>query len=183
MTWQHVSSGKVREIYQVDDDRLVLVTSDRVSAFDVVMAEPIPDKGRVLTALSVFWLSQMADMAPHHLVSVDVPHGAPPELEDLEGRVMVVRKAQMLPIECVVRGYLSGSAWAEYRKTGTMHGQPLPTGLRQSERLPEAVFTPSTASTWSSTDFLNIGPTGHIGEVSVIVTITCSPPSPWTATS
>jgi len=144
MNWQHVSSGKVREIYQLDDDRLVLVTSDRVSAFDVVMAEPIPNKGRVLTALSAFWLGELADVAPNHMLGVDVPDGAPPGLEDLEGRVMVTRKAQMLPIECVVRGYLSGSAWAEYRRTGTMHGQPLPAGLRQSERLGEPVFTPST---------------------------------------
>lgn len=147
MTWQHVSSGKVREIYQLDDDRLVLVTSDRISAFDVVMAEPITDKGRVLTALSAFWLSQLADVAPNHLLSVDVPPGAPEALEDLEGRVMVVRKADMLPIECVVRGYLSGSAWAEYRRSGTMHGTPLPEGLSQSARLPEPVFTPSTKAT------------------------------------
>ena len=142
MTWEHVSSGKVREIYRLGEDRLVLVTSDRISAFDVVMAEAIGDKGRVLTALSAFWLEQMAEVAPHHLVSLEVPEGAPGG--DLEGRVMVVRSAQMLPIECVVRGYLSGSAWAEYRKSGTMHGQRLPAGLRQSEQLPEPVFTPST---------------------------------------
>jgi phosphoribosylaminoimidazole-succinocarboxamide synthase len=147
MTWQHVSSGKVREIYQLDDDRLVLVTSDRISAFDVVMAEPIPDKGRVLTALSAFWLSKLADVAPNHLLSVDVPAGAPDGVADLDGRVMVVRKADMLPIECVVRGYLSGSAWAEYRRSGTMHGTPLPPGLSQSDRLPEPVFTPSTKAT------------------------------------
>ncbi len=142
MAWEHVSSGKVREIYRLGGDRLVLVTSDRISAFDVVMAEPIGDKGRVLTALSAFWLERLADVAPHHLVSLDVPEGAPPG--DFEGRVMVVRQAQMLPIECVVRGYLSGSAWAEYRRSGTMHGEVLPAGLRQSERLPEPVFTPST---------------------------------------
>ncbi len=147
MTWQHLTSGKVREIYQLDADRLVLVTSDRISAFDVVMAEPIPDKGRVLTALSAFWLSTLGDVAPNHLVSVEVPEGAPDGLGDLRGRVMVVRRAEMLPIECVVRGYLSGSAWAEYRRTGTMHGQRLPAGLRQSERLPEPVFTPSTKAT------------------------------------
>jgi phosphoribosylaminoimidazole-succinocarboxamide synthase len=147
MTWQHLSSGKVRDIYQMDDDRLVLVTSDRVSAFDVVMAEPVPDKGRVLTALSAFWLEQLSDVAPNHLLSLAVPEGAPEALDDLEGRVMVVRQAAMLPIECVVRGYLSGSAWAEYRRSGTMHGQALPGGLRQSERLPEPVFTPSTKAT------------------------------------
>jgi phosphoribosylaminoimidazole-succinocarboxamide synthase len=142
MSWEHVSSGKVRDIYRLGEDRLVLVTSDRISAFDVVMAEPIPDKGRVLTALSAFWLERLADVAPHHLLSVEVPDGAP--AEDLDGRVMVVRRAEMLPIECVVRGYLSGSAWAEYRRSGTMHGHALPAGLRQSERLPEPVFTPST---------------------------------------
>jgi phosphoribosylaminoimidazole-succinocarboxamide synthase len=150
MTWQHLSSGKVREIFDLGDDRLVMVTSDRMSAFDVVMAEPIVDKGRVLTALTAFWLEQLADVAPHHLVSVAVPAGAPPTLGDpgdLEGRVMVVRRAEMLSIECIVRGYLSGSAWAEYRRAGTMHGQPLPTGLRQSDQLPEAVFTPSTKAT------------------------------------
>jgi phosphoribosylaminoimidazole-succinocarboxamide synthase len=144
VTWTHVSSGKVREIYRLGDDRLVLVTSDRISAFDVVMAEPIGDKGRVLTALTAFWLDRLSDVAPHHLVSLEVPEGAPEGSSDLEGRVMVVRGAEMLPIECVVRGYLSGSAWAEYRRSGTMHGQALPQGLRQSERLPEPVFTPST---------------------------------------
>ncbi|MDQ1355866.1 MAG: phosphoribosylaminoimidazole-succinocarboxamide synthase [Acidimicrobiaceae bacterium] len=146
MSWEHVSSGKVRDIYRLGEDRLVLVTSDRMSAFDVVMAEPIPDKGRVLTALSAFWLEKLADVAPHHLLSVEVPAGAPSGVgsDGLAGRVMVVRRAEMLPIECVVRGYLSGSAWAEYRRSGTMHGQALPAGLRQSERLPEPVFTPST---------------------------------------
>jgi phosphoribosylaminoimidazole-succinocarboxamide synthase len=139
----HLSSGKVREIYRLGDHRLLLVTSDRISAFDVVMAEPIPDKGRVLTALSAFWLERLADVAPNHLLGVDVPaeDGLP---GDLEGRVMVVRQAEMLPIECIVRGYLSGSGWAEYRARGTVCQQALPAGLRQSERLPEAIFTPST---------------------------------------
>lgn len=143
MSLKHVSSGKVRDIYELDAKTLVFVASDRISAFDVVMEEPIPDKGRVLTALTAFWLEHLADVAPNHLLGLDVP----PEVEhpeDLAGRVMVVRKAEMLPIECIVRGYLSGSAWAEYRQSGTMHGQRLPAGLRQSDRLPEAVFTPST---------------------------------------
>ena len=139
---KHVASGKVRDIYELDDKQLLFVTSDRMSAFDVIMAEPIPDKGRVLTALTAFWLTQLADVAPNHLVSFDVPVDA--SEDDLEGRVMVVRKAEMLPIECIVRGYLSGSAWAEYRRTQSMHGTPLPAGLRQSEKLPEPVFTPST---------------------------------------
>ena len=142
---RHVASGKVREIYELDDDHLLFVASDRMSAFDVIMAEPIPDKGRVLTALTAFWLEQLGPVAPNHLVSLDVPPAASSAgLTDLEGRVMVVRRAEMLPVECIVRGYLSGSAWAEYRRTGTMHGQALPAGLRQSEKLPEPVFTPST---------------------------------------
>ena len=142
----HLTSGKVRDIYEIDESHLLFVTSDRMSAFDVVMAEPIPDKGRVLTAVTDFWLSQLADVAPNHLVSLEVPEGiaAPDIAADLEGRVMVVRRAEMLPVECIVRGYLSGSAWAEYRRTQTMHGSTLPAGLRQSERLPEPVFTPST---------------------------------------
>ena len=144
---RHLASGKVREIYELDADRLLFVASDRMSAFDVVMAEPIPDKGRVLTGLTAFWLEHLAAVAPSHLVSLDVPAEAgagPATAADLEGRVMVVRRAEMLPIECIVRGYLSGSAWAEYRRSGTMHGLALPAGLRQSEQLPEPVFTPST---------------------------------------
>lgn len=143
MSLKHLASGKVRDIYELDDKTLVFVTSDRISAFDVVMEEAIPDKGRVLTALTAFWLEQLRDVAPNHLVGLDVPAEAE-HPEELAGRVMVVRKAEMLPIECIVRGYLSGSAWAEYRKTGTMHGQRLPAGLRQSDQLPETVFTPST---------------------------------------
>jgi phosphoribosylaminoimidazole-succinocarboxamide synthase len=146
MSLNHLASGKVRDIYELDDDHLVIVTSDRISAFDVVMAEPIPDKGRVLTAITAFWLEQLADVAPHHLVATGPPPDAP-NPEALAGRTMVVRRADMLPIECIVRGYLSGSAWAEYRRSGTMHGQALPAGLRQSEQLPEPVFTPSTKAT------------------------------------
>jgi phosphoribosylaminoimidazole-succinocarboxamide synthase len=142
----HVYSGKVRDIYDAGDGRLLFVASDRISAFDVVMAEPVPDKGRVLTALTAFWLELVADIAPSHLVSVD-PADFPPgaaQLDDLAGRAMLVRRAEMLPIECIVRGYLSGSAWKEYREHGTMHGQALPAGLRESDRLPAPVFTPST---------------------------------------
>jgi phosphoribosylaminoimidazole-succinocarboxamide synthase len=139
----HLASGKVRDIYELDEKHLLFVTSDRMSAFDVVMAEAIPDKGRVLTAVTAFWLERLTGVAPNHLVSLDVPPGLG-EDQDLDGRVMVVRRAEMLPIECIVRGYLSGSAWAEYKRTQTMHGTPLPSGLQQSERLPEPVFTPST---------------------------------------
>ncbi|MGI8492204.1 MAG: phosphoribosylaminoimidazolesuccinocarboxamide synthase [Acidimicrobiales bacterium] len=146
MTLRHLGSGKVRDIYELGDDCLVFITSDRMSAFDVVMAETIPHKGRVLTAITAFWIAKLAGVAPSHLVSLEVPPEAADldEAGDLEGRTMVVRRAEMLKIECIVRGYLSGSAWAEYRSHGTMHGQRLPAGLRQSDKLPEAVFTPST---------------------------------------
>ncbi len=140
----HIASGKVRDIYAFDEETLLFVTSDRMSAFDVVMAEPIPDKGRVLTAVSAFWFDRLSAVAPSHLVDLEVPPSTSGLGEDLAGRIMVVRKAEMLPIECIVRGYLSGSAWAEYRRSGTMHGQRLPEGLRQSEQLPSPVFTPST---------------------------------------
>ena len=141
----HRYSGKVRDIYDAGDDRLLLVASDRISAFDVVMAEPIHDKGRVLTAVSAFWFEVLADVVGSHLISTDVtdfPAGA--QDADLAGRSMLVRRAEMLPIECIVRGYLTGSAWKEYRRDGTMHGTPLPDGLLESSQLPEPVFTPST---------------------------------------
>ncbi|MDE0803669.1 MAG: phosphoribosylaminoimidazolesuccinocarboxamide synthase [Acidimicrobiales bacterium] len=138
-------TGKVRGIYDAGDDQLLMVASDRISAFDVVMDEAIPDKGRVLTAISVHWFDLLADVAPNHLISTDVadfPDGASDE--DLVGRSMLTRKAEMLPIECIVRGYITGSAWREYAAEGTMHGTPMPAGLRESDKLPEPVFTPST---------------------------------------
>ncbi|MBX3284922.1 MAG: phosphoribosylaminoimidazolesuccinocarboxamide synthase [Actinobacteria bacterium] len=141
----HLSSGKVRDIYDAGLDQLLMVTSDRLSAFDVVMAEPIPDKGRVLTAMSAFWFDLFADVVPGHLISTDLadlPFDDPDP--DLAGRIMLVRKAEMLSIECIVRGYLTGSAWKEYRTEGTMHGTRLPEGLQESSQLPEPVFTPST---------------------------------------
>jgi len=141
----HLSSGKVRDVYDAGDDRLLMVTSDRLSAFDVVMAEPIPDKGRVLTAMSAFWFEHLGDVVAHHLISTDLadlPEGSRDPA--LAGRVMLCRRAEMLSIECIVRGYLTGSAWKEYRSSGTMHGSSLPAGLRESDRLPEPVFTPST---------------------------------------
>ncbi len=146
---EHLYSGKVRDIYDAGDGRLLFVASDRVSAFDVVMAEPVPDKGRVLTAMTVFWLEELADIAPSHLVSADpaeLPEGAA-GIADAAGRTMVVRRADMLQIECIVRGYLSGSAWKEYRTAGTVHGSPAPAGLHESDRLPEPIFTPSTKAT------------------------------------
>ena len=141
----HRYSGKVRDIYDAGEGRLLMVTSDRISAFDVVMDEPIPDKGRVLTAMSTFWFDQMRDLVDNHLLSTeleDLPEGA--RDQSLVGRVMLCREAEMLPVECIVRGYLTGSAWKEYRTSGTMHGTPLPPGLLESSPLPDPVFTPST---------------------------------------
>jgi phosphoribosylaminoimidazole-succinocarboxamide synthase len=130
------SSGKVREIYEWDGD-LLMVASDRVSVYDVVLPTPIPDKGRVLTQMSVFWFELTKDLVPNHLISTDVP-------DEVEGRAMRVRKLEMYPVECVVRGYLSGSGWREYRESGSVCGIELPEGLRESEKLPEPIFTPST---------------------------------------
>ncbi len=149
MTWAIdlplLYSGKVRDIYDAGGDHLLMVTSDRISAFDVVMNETVPDKGRVLTAMSAFWFDAMADVAPNHLVStsiVDLPDGA--DDRDLTGRFLLCRRADMLPIECVVRGYLAGSAWSEYQRSSTMHGVELPAGLLEASKLPEPVFTPAT---------------------------------------
>ena len=140
-----IASGKVRDVYDAGDDLLLMVTSDRISAFDVVMTEPIPDKGRVLTAISAFWFDLLSDVVPNHLVSTDVATlPATAGLPELAGRIMVCRRAEMFPVECIVRGYLSGSAWKEYRESGTMHGTPVPAGLVESSQLPDPVFTPST---------------------------------------
>jgi phosphoribosylaminoimidazole-succinocarboxamide synthase len=141
----HIYSGKVRDIYDAGDGRLLMVTSDRMSAFDVVMDEPVPDKGRVLTAMSAFWFEQFADEVGSHLISTDLadlPESA--QQPEIAGRFMLCRRAEMLPVECIVRGYITGSAWKEYRNHGTMHGAALPEGLQESDRLPAAVFTPST---------------------------------------
>ncbi len=149
MTLERLYSGKVRDIYDAGDGLLLMVASDRISAFDRVFDEPIPDKGRVLTAMTDFWSGRLAEVAPTHLVTVDpasFPLGAE-EIAEVEGRAMLVRRAEMLPIECIVRGYLTGSAWKEYKRSGTMHGAPLPEGLEESARLPEPVFTPSTKAT------------------------------------
>lgn len=142
-----VRSGKVREVYEVGADRLLMVASDRLSAFDVVLDEPIPDKGRVLTGLSVFWFGQTADLVENHLISAD-PTDFPETVgREAAGRAMVVRAARPVLLECVVRGYLFGSAWAEYEKLGTVNGEPLPPGLSQAEQLPEPIFTPTTKAT------------------------------------
>ena len=139
--------GKVRDIYELDD-RLLIVATDRLSAFDVVLPTPIPDKGRVLTQLSLFWFEKLADIVPHHLISTTNFTGElAPYAAALEGRAMLVRRTEPVPIECVVRGYLSGSGWKDYRKTGAVCGIPLSAGLRESDRLPEPIFTPSTKAT------------------------------------
>jgi len=139
--------GKVRDIYDLGD-RLLIVATDRLSAFDVVMPTPIPDKGRVLTQLSLFWFQLLRDVIPNHVLSsTNFPAPFDKHANDLAGRSMLVRKTQPLPIECVARGYLSGSGWKEYRTTGRVCGIPLPAGLQESDRLPEPIFTPATKAT------------------------------------
>jgi phosphoribosylaminoimidazole-succinocarboxamide synthase len=141
--------GKVRDIYEVGE-HLLLVATDRISAFDYVLGSGIPDKGKVLTQLSAFWFEQTRDIVANHLITTDVSR-YPPELrgdaEVLAGRSMLVRKTNPIPIECVARGYLSGSGWKDYRETGTVCGVPLPAGLRESDRLPAPIFTPATKAT------------------------------------
>ena len=141
----HVYSGKVRDIYDAGNNQYLMVTSDRISAFDVVMNQPVPDKGRVLMAMSAFWFEHFSTSMKSHLISTDLsdfPSSA--QVPEIAGRSMLVKKVEMLPIECIVRGYITGSAWKEYKANGTMHGTPLPTNLQESEKLPEPVFTPST---------------------------------------
>ena len=140
-----VHRGKVRDTYRVDDERLLLVATDRLSAFDVVFEQPIPDKGRVLTRLSAYWFRRLAGLGPTHFLSID-PADLPAEarLPELAGRAMLARRADRIDAECVVRGYLAGSGWAEYQRSGTVVGHRLPAGLREADRLPEPIFTPST---------------------------------------
>ena len=133
-----IAQGKVRDIYEAGVERLLLVASDRISTYDVVHPTPIPDKGKVLTGLTAFWLDRTADICPNHLVSyTDVP-------EEHRGRAMLVERLEMAPVECVVRGYITGSGWKDYLATGAVCGIDLPAGLRESERLPEPIFTPAT---------------------------------------
>ena len=133
MSETHVASGKVRELYALDDERLLLVASDRISTFDVVLPTEIPDKGRVLTGLSGFWFTKLRDVVPNHMLAI----------RD-DGRSMECRRLEMLPIECVVRGYLAGSGWKDYLANGSTSGHALPSGLRESDRLPDPIFTPAT---------------------------------------
>jgi phosphoribosylaminoimidazole-succinocarboxamide synthase len=141
------ASGKVRDIYRVDNEHLLFVATDRISAFDYVLASGIPDKGRVLTQLSLFWFDFLKDVIPNHLATANVDeYPAPLQTyrDDLGGRSMLVVKADMVSVECVARGYLSGSGWKEYQKTGKVCGISLPSGLRESDKLPEPIFTPAT---------------------------------------
>jgi phosphoribosylaminoimidazole-succinocarboxamide synthase len=139
--------GKVRDIYELGD-RLLIVATDRLSAFDVVLPTPIPDKGRVLTQLSAFWFDKLTDVVPNHVISITNFSGElSPFATALDGRAMLVRRTEPVPIECVVRGYISGSGWKDYQKTGAVCGIALPAGLRESEHLPEPIFTPSTKAT------------------------------------
>jgi phosphoribosylaminoimidazole-succinocarboxamide synthase len=137
--------GKVRDIYAVDDKRMLIVTTDRLSAFDVVMPTPIPGKGKVLTAVADFWFRKLADVLPNQLTG-DAPEDVvlPAERPQVSGRAIVVKRLKALPVEAIVRGYLVGSGWADYRKTGSVCGIPLPPGLQQADKLPQALFTPST---------------------------------------
>ena len=136
-TYTHIASGKVRDLYALDDGRLLFVASDRISAFDYVLPTPIPDKGRVLTAMSIWWFEQLADVVPNHLVSTDVP-------AEFAGRAMICEKLEMFPVEAIARGYLTGSGLTDYKRTGAVSGIPLPEGLVDGSRLPEPLFTPST---------------------------------------
>ncbi len=140
-----ISSGKVREIYEVDDDKLLLVVSDRISAFDYILPAEIPNKGKVLNQISAFWFDFVKDIIPNHVISTDIKD-FPEEFQtpEFEGRSMLVKKLKMLPVECIVRGYITGSGWKSYKENGTVCGIQLPENLQESEKLPEPIFTPST---------------------------------------
>ena len=149
-TLELYASGKVRDVYRVDNDHLLFVATDRISAFDYVLATGIPQKGRVLTQLSLFWFEFLKDIIANHLVMADVkryPANLRPYLDQLEGRSMLVTRADMIGVECVVRGYISGSAWKEYKASGKVCGIDLPSGLKESDKLPQPIFTPSTKAT------------------------------------
>ena len=144
------ASGKVRDVYNVDEKQLLFVASDRISAFDYILATGIPQKGRVLNQISLFWFDFLADVVPNHLITADVEKYPGPirkYADQLRGRSMLVRRAEIFPVECIVRGYISGSGWKEYKATGKVSGITLPTGLKESEQLPEPIFTPSTKAT------------------------------------
>ena len=147
---RHLRSGKVREVYEVDESRLLIVATDRVSAFDVVMNEPVPYKGTVLTQITAWWLRRFANDLRHHMIASDISEivAAVPSLtlfrEELAGRAMLCRRTEVFPVECVVRGYISGSAWKEYRERGTLAGETLPAGMQESQRFEKPIFSPAT---------------------------------------
>jgi phosphoribosylaminoimidazole-succinocarboxamide synthase len=144
------ASGKVRDVYQLDNERLLFVATDRISAFDYVLATGIPQKGRVLSQMSLFWFDFLSDIVPSHLITADVdryPEALQKYADQLRGRSMLVQRAEMFPVECVVRGYISGSAWKEYKASGKVCGIELPAGLQESDAFPEPIFTPSTKAT------------------------------------
>jgi len=144
------TSGKVRDVYSIGDQQLLFIATDRISAFDYILSTGIPHKGRVLSQISLFWFDFLADVVPNHLITADVdqyPPAARKYADQLRGRSMLVQRAQMFPVECVVRGYISGSAWKEYRATGKVSGIALPAGLKESDPFPEPIFTPSTKAT------------------------------------
>jgi phosphoribosylaminoimidazole-succinocarboxamide synthase len=140
----HAYTGKIRDLYDVDHDRILMVASDRISVFDVVLDDLVPDKGRVLTALSTYWFEETADLAPNHLISSDPTDLPETAGSDVAGRAMLVKATRPVRLECIGRGYLFGSAWSEYEERGTVYGGPMPAGLRQAERLPEPIFTATT---------------------------------------
>ena len=155
-----VSRGKVRDIYEINEHTLLIVTTDRMSAFDVIMNEPIPYKGVVLNQITLFWMDKLTDIVPNHILESDIarfPAKLTPYADMLEGRSVLVRKAKPLPVECIVRGHISGSGWKDYLKTGTVCGHALPKGLRESDRLEQPLFTPSTKAEIGQHD-LNISP-------------------------
>jgi phosphoribosylaminoimidazole-succinocarboxamide synthase len=175
-----VAQGKVRDIFEAGEGRLLLVATDRISAFDVVLPTPIPDKGRVLTACSLFWYDRVADIVTNHLVTADAASFPPPFDADpeLAGRAMLVRKARVVPMECVVRGYLTGSGWSQYRESGAVCGIALPEGLTDSSRLPASIFTPTTKASEGhdlpltpdeARDLVGIGLYERLREVSIAV--------------
>ena len=147
----HVGSGKVRELYALDDERLLLVASDRISTFDVVLPTGIPDKGRVLTGLSAFWFARTSSIVPNHLLGLQV-----------DARSSECRRLEMLPLECVVRGYITGSGWKDYQATGATSGHTLPAGLRESDRLPEPIFTPSTKADEGHDENIDLDQAGEL---------------------
>ena len=147
----HVGSGKVRELYALDDERLLLVASDRISTFDVVLPTEIPDKGRVLTGLSAFWFARTSSIVPNHLLGLQA-----------DGRSSECRRLEMLPLECVVRGYITGSGWKDYQATGATSGLTLPAGLRESDRLPEPIFTPSTKADEGHDENIDLDQAGEL---------------------